>query len=102
MVDAIFYITRSGCTWREMPHDFPHWRLCYYYFSKWSAAGIFRLLNDALRDRVRQKASKKKPPRLRPSTARALKQLASPENVDLMRAKRSWDENDTFWSIPWD
>ena len=30
MLNAIFYITHSGCPWRLMPHEFPHWRLVYY------------------------------------------------------------------------
>lgn len=102
IVDAIFYLTRSGCTWRDLPHDFPHWRLCYYYFSKWQASGVWERLNAELRDRVRLKSSKKKLPRLRPLTAKALRWLASAESADLMRARRSWDENDIFWSIPWD
>ena len=102
LLDAIFYITRNGCTWRELPHDFPHWRLCYYYFAKWQADGVWQRLNDALRDRVRLNVSKKKPPRLRPLTVKALRWLASEESADLMRAKRSTDENDIFSSILWD
>jgi transposase len=102
ILDAIFYVTRSGCTWRELPHDFPHWRLCYYYFAKWQTDGVWQGLNDALRDRVRRNASKKKLPRLRPLTVKALRWLASAESADLMRAKRSTDENDIFSLILWD
>jgi transposase len=97
MLNAIFYITRSGCAWRLLPHEFPHWRLVYYYFAKWQKEGVWERLNAALRDRVRGKAGKKKPPRRRPLIAKALKLLASPESVALMRERRYWDENDTFW-----
>lgn len=97
MLNAIFYITHSGCPWRLMPHEFPHWRLCYYYFAKWQKEGVWEKLNAALRDRVRNKAGKKKHPRQRPSIARALKLLASAESVGLMRERRSWGENGTFW-----
>jgi len=102
VVSAIFYITRSGCAWRDLPRDFPHWRLVYYYFAKWHREGVWKQVNDTLRDRVRIQHGKKKPRRLRPLTARALKWLASPESADLMRERRSWDENDIFWWIPWD
>jgi putative transposase len=97
MLNAIFYITHSGCPWRLMPHEFPHWRLVYYYFAKWQKEGVWEKLNAALRDRVRTKAGKKKHPRQRPSIARALKLLASAESVGLMRERRSWGERGIFW-----
>lgn len=31
--DAIFYISRGGCAWRLLPHEFPPWQTVYYYFS---------------------------------------------------------------------
>ena len=77
MIDAILYVVRSGCTWRMMPHEFPHWRLVCYYFSKWHAQGVWAKINLALVEKVRLRHSKKKPPRLRSSTVRALKCPAS-------------------------
>src|SRR3712207_153424 len=26
LLDAIFYIVRSGCAWRLLPHEFPPWK----------------------------------------------------------------------------
>ena len=49
MLNAIFYITHSGCPWRLMPREFPHWRLV----AKWQNEGVWEKLNAALRDRVR-------------------------------------------------
>jgi transposase len=96
VINGIFYITRSGCCWRDLPHDFPHWRLVYYYFSKWHRLGVWEQINAALRDRVRLAHGKKKPRRLRPSTAKALRWLGNPESVALMQARRSWDESAIF------
>ena len=97
LLDAILYVVRSGCTWRMMPKEFPHWRLVYYYFTKWHGLGVWQKLNDALRDRVRIKVGKKKPRPLRLSTVRALKWLASQESVASMQEKRSTDENGMYW-----
>lgn len=102
VLDAIFYVVRSGCTWRMMPKHYPHWRLVYYYFAKWHKDGVWARISDTLRERTRVKAGKKKPPQPRSSTARALKWLASPESVASMQARRYEDESDTFWSTPWD
>lgn len=32
MINAIFYLQRSGCAWRLLPHEFPPWQTVYYYF----------------------------------------------------------------------
>src|SRR5438046_2909414 len=36
LADAIFYIVRSGCSWRMLPSDFGPWQTVYGYFRKWS------------------------------------------------------------------
>jgi len=33
---AILYLLKSACTWRNLPHDFPHWKLVYYYWTAWT------------------------------------------------------------------
>jgi len=32
---AVLYRLREGCRWRSLPHDFPAWKLCYYYYNIW-------------------------------------------------------------------
>ena len=56
IVNAIFYVTRSGCQWRMLPKDFPPWEVVYYYFQKWNREGIWEQVLDALneKDRLRQ------------------------------------------------
>ena len=70
VLNAIFYVVRSGCAWRLLPHDLPPWRLCYYSFAKWRESGLWAQINDHLREAVREKRAKKKPPALRSSTRR--------------------------------
>ena len=53
IVNAIFYITRTGCAWRMLPSDFPHWRTVYGYFAAWRDDGTLDLIHDTLRDAVR-------------------------------------------------
>jgi len=42
VLDAIFYVLKSGCHWRLLPHDFPPWSTVYYHFRR------FRFLVDTL------------------------------------------------------
>ena len=37
--NAIFYLTRNGCSWRALPHDFPPWTVVWYYFRRWGDDG---------------------------------------------------------------
>src|SRR5919202_4814615 len=53
VVDAIFYISRGGCAWRLLPHEFPPWQTVYHYFRTWRLAGLRARLNAALRERLR-------------------------------------------------
>jgi len=55
VVDAIFYISRSGCQYRMLPRDFPPWNSVYYYFDKWKKDGTLEGIHDALREQVREK-----------------------------------------------
>jgi transposase len=53
IVDAILYVNRTGCAWRQLPHDFPPWATVFWYFKQWRQEGLTDRLHDRLRDRVR-------------------------------------------------
>ena len=58
IVNAIFYQTRNGCTWRSLPHDLPPYRIVFHYFRLWQRDGTWDRLHDSLRTRVRQQEGK--------------------------------------------
>ena len=41
ILDAIFFIVKTGCQWRMLPNEYPKWQLVYYYFRRWSALDEF-------------------------------------------------------------
>src|SRR5215203_3092649 len=53
ILDAIFYIVRSGCAWRLLPHDFPPWKTIHHYFRTWRLDGTWERMHAALRKRLR-------------------------------------------------
>jgi putative transposase len=53
LVAAILYVTRSGCAWRMLPHDFPPWESVYGYFRRWRLAGVWQSIHDQLVATVR-------------------------------------------------
>ncbi len=56
IVNAILYRERSGCSWRMLPHDFPHWRTVYGYYHQWKADGTWECINRGLREHARCKS----------------------------------------------
>jgi putative transposase len=62
VINGIFYVLRSGCAWRMLPHDFPPWPTVYYYFWSWRRDGTWERLQDTLRAQVRQQAGREVSP----------------------------------------
>jgi putative transposase len=53
ILDAVFYVLKTGCPWRLLPKDFPPWKSVYDCFRKWRIDGTFERLNAALRELLR-------------------------------------------------
>lgn len=64
ILDALFYVNRTGCQWRYLPHDFPRWDLVYSYFRKWSQDGTWDTIQQRLREAVRRQVGKEPSPSL--------------------------------------
>ena len=54
LLNAIFYICRTGCQWRQLPHDFPPWGTVAAQYHHWRQDGTWQKVHDALRERVRR------------------------------------------------
>lgn len=53
IVDAILYVVRTGCAWRQLPVDFPPWQTVYWYFVRWEQQQVTEQIMQQLRKRVR-------------------------------------------------
>ncbi len=62
ILDAIFYVVRSGCQWRLLPHDFPPWPTVYFYFRKWRIEGLWERMNRAICEHLRVKLGRNSQP----------------------------------------
>ena len=53
ILDAVFYVLKSGCPWRLLPREFPPWKSVYDWFRRWRIDGTWERLNAELRERLR-------------------------------------------------
>jgi putative transposase len=58
LLDAIFYLNRTGCQWRNLPTDFAPWRTVYHYFRLWKRSGLWAEIHTHLREFLRQLAGR--------------------------------------------
>jgi putative transposase len=54
LLNAMFYLTRTGCQWRNLPKDFAPWRTVYHYFRQWKRSGFWDRVHTHLREHLRQ------------------------------------------------
>jgi putative transposase len=54
VLNAIFYILKTGCQWANLPGDFPPYSTVFDYYTQWRRNKVWQRLNDALREAVRQ------------------------------------------------
>ena len=62
LLDAIFYVLRTGCQWRLLPHEYPPWPTVYSWFRRWRLDGTWERLHAALRERLRAKLGRDRQP----------------------------------------
>ena len=53
IVDAIVYVVRTGCAWRQLPADFPPWQTVYWYFNRWEQAKATEKILPVVRGQLR-------------------------------------------------
>jgi putative transposase len=53
LLNAVFYLLKSGCQWRMLPKEFPPWQTVYYHFRKWRRLNLLQRLCDRIRRAAR-------------------------------------------------
>jgi len=64
VVDAIFYVLKTGCPWRDLPGDFPQWNSVWKWFRLWRLDGTWVRVHDTLREQTRAAAGRDREPSL--------------------------------------
>ena len=62
VLNAIFYVLKTGCQWGMLPHDFPAKGTVYHYFNRWRKDGIWEAMNRQVREQLRQQMGREATP----------------------------------------
>jgi putative transposase len=57
-VNAILYVVKTGCQWRQLPRDYPNWSTVEVYFYRWQKRGVWSKLLAVLRRKIRKNKGK--------------------------------------------
>jgi putative transposase len=58
LIDAVLYITKTGCQWRQLPNDFPNWKTVYSFFIRAKEKGHWEKAMNELVRRSRNRSGK--------------------------------------------
>lgn len=84
VLNAIFYVLKSGIQWDMLPHDLPPKGTVYHYFNEWRKDGTWERLNTALRGELRVELGREETPSAAIVDSQSVKTSAKGGNADSM------------------
>jgi putative transposase len=91
VLNAIFYVLKSGCQWNMLPHDLPPKGTVYHYYNTWRKDGTWQRIHQTLREELRQKLDREPTPSAAIVDSQSVKTTEKGGVVALTGAKRSKD-----------
>jgi len=101
VVNGILYLVRTGCSWRQLPHDFPPWGTVHFYYRCFRLDGTWQKIHDALREKVRLADGRKASPSAAIVDSQSVKTTEKGGLEVTTRARRSMAASGTSSSTRW-
>lgn len=89
ILNAIFYVLRTGCQWRYLPQEFPPWKTVYTYFKRWKDQNLFEKINHHLRKTLRVLLGRNEEPTAAIVDSQSVKTVEKGGSKVMMGLKRS-------------
>jgi len=98
VVDALLYVVKTGCQWRQLPSNFPPWKAVHEQFRRWRDAGLWERVGQALREQGRLTAGRNRTPTVAIIDSQSAKSAGKGGHAATTRARRSKAASAT---LPW-
>lgn len=102
MLNAIFYVVRTGCQWRDLPNDFPPWTAVHSQFIRWKKKDLFEKIHNFLRSSLRKALGRNPDASVGIADSQSVKTTEKKGSVGLTGARRLKVGKDTYWLITLD
>lgn len=93
VINAIWYVLRTGCQWRMIPHEYPPWSTVWRYFRIWRKTGLWEKMHTDLRERLRSSLGREATPSAVIIDSQSMKTSAKGGLVDMMVGRKSMEGN---------
>jgi len=88
LVNAVFYLVKTGCHWRQLPHDYPLYSTVWSFFRRARERGLWEKLTDVLVQMVREKAGRNSAPTYGIIDSQSVKTVAASEERGIDGGKK--------------
>jgi putative transposase len=88
LANAVFYIEKTGCQWRQLPHDYPPYSTVWSFYRRARESGLWEKLMDALGKRTREQAGRKPMPTYGIIDSQSVKTVAASEERGIDGGKK--------------
>jgi len=89
VVDALLYVVKTGCQWRQLPSNFPPWLSVHQQFRAWRDDGTWERVNQALREQGRKALGRNAAPTVAILDSQSAKTALKGGGAGTTQAKRS-------------
>lgn len=99
VVDALLYVVKTGCQWRQLPADFPPWLSVHQQFRVWRDDGTWERVSKTLREQGRKAKGRNATPSVAIVDSQSAKTALKGGGAATTRARRSRGASGTSRSI---
>ena len=95
LTNAVLYVTKTGCQWRNLPHDFPPYQTVYSFFSRGQKSGLWEKILVHLVEKIRLDTGRSANPSYALIDSQSVKTVADSEERGIDGGKKQKEENGT-------